>query len=110
MDLLSLVGMATKRRSDYITQAKDLASKYKTQPNLEEQMAKQSKLLVVGLRDKQMRWEEYERSMLDKTLIYEVPGAVLNRFAGCNLHQIQRWMLKQVIYRVKKKVRISGIN
>jgi len=77
MDLLSLVGMATKRRSDYITQAKDLASKYKTQPNLEEQMAKQSKLLVVGLRDKQMRWEEYERSMLDKTLISALAAFIL---------------------------------
>jgi hypothetical protein len=68
MDLLSLVNLATKRRSDYITQAKTLAKKYSTQPSLENQMAKESRLLVTGLRDKLMRWDEYERSLIDKTL------------------------------------------
>lgn len=68
MDLLSLVGMATKRRSDYFAQAKQLARKYKEQPILEEKMTQESGMLVKGLRDKLMRWEEYERSLLDKTL------------------------------------------
>jgi len=77
MDLLSLVGLVTKRRSDYISQAKDLVSKYKTQPNLEEQMAKQSKLLVAGLRDKLMRWDEYERSLTDKTLTSALAAVIL---------------------------------
>jgi hypothetical protein len=31
-------------------------------------MTKEAEVLVKGLRDKQMRWEEYERSLLDKTL------------------------------------------
>jgi len=77
MDLLSLVGLVTKRRSDYISQAKDLANKYKTQPILEDQMAKQSKLLVAGLRDKLMRWDEYERSLIDKTLTSAVAAVIL---------------------------------
>ena len=77
MDLLSLVGLVTKRRSDYISQAKDLANKYKTQPNLEEQMAKQSKLLVAGLRDRLMRWDEYERSLIDKTLTSALAAVIL---------------------------------
>jgi hypothetical protein len=68
MDLLSLVGMATKRRSDYFEQAKQLAKKYKEQPILEEKMFQESVMLVKGLRDKLMRWEEYERTLLDKTL------------------------------------------
>lgn len=68
MDLLSLVGMATKRRGDYFDQAKALATKYKTLDRLEEQMAKESKAVVKGLRDRQMRFEEYERTMVDKTI------------------------------------------
>jgi hypothetical protein len=68
MDLLSFVSMATKRRSDFFSQAKILAQKYKSQPRLEERMAAESTGLVKGLRDKLMRWEEYERTMLDKVL------------------------------------------
>ena len=32
-------------------------------------MIKEAEVLVKGLRDKQMRWGEYQRSLLDKTLI-----------------------------------------
>jgi hypothetical protein len=69
MDLLSMVGMATKRRSDYFEQAKTLARKYPSQPLLEKRMKEESIAIVKGLRDKLMRWEEYERSLLDKTLV-----------------------------------------
>jgi hypothetical protein len=68
MDLLSAIGMATKRRADYFTQALALAKKYKTQEALEKRMAEEAKVVVKGLKDKQMRWEEYERTLLDKTL------------------------------------------
>jgi hypothetical protein len=68
MDLLSTIGMVTKRRSDYFEQAKTLAKKYTSQPSLEERMKEESAALVKGLRDKLMRWEEYERSLIDKTL------------------------------------------
>jgi hypothetical protein len=77
MDLLSMVSMATKRRSDYITQAKDLAKKYKDYPVLENRMAKDSELLVKGLRDKLMRWDEYERSLVDKTLTSALAAFIL---------------------------------
>jgi hypothetical protein len=60
--------MATKRRSDYFSQAKTLARKYKEQPRLEERMKAESLGLVKGLRDKLMKWNEYERTVLDKTL------------------------------------------
>jgi hypothetical protein len=55
MDLLSMVSMATKRRSDYFSQAKALAKKYKEQPVLEERLAAEATALVKGLRDKLMK-------------------------------------------------------
>jgi hypothetical protein len=77
MDLLSFVSMATKRRADYFSQAKTLARKYKEQPRLEKKMMAESLGLVKGLRDKLMRWEEYERTMLDKTLTSALAAVIL---------------------------------
>jgi len=77
MDLLTLVGMATKRRQDYFSQANALARKYKEQPRLEERMRAESIGLVKGLKDKLMRWEEYERTMLDKVLISALAACIL---------------------------------
>lgn len=77
MDLLSMVGMATKRRSDYFEMAKTLAKKYPSQPLLEERMKEESIALVKGLRDKLMRWDEYERTLLDKTLTSALAGVIL---------------------------------
>jgi hypothetical protein len=77
MDLLSTVGQATKRREDYFSQAKALAKKYKTQESLENMMAKDAMVIVKGLRDKQMRWDEYERTVLDKTLISALAAVYL---------------------------------
>jgi hypothetical protein len=77
MDLLSTVSMATKRRSDYMQQAKTLAKRYPSQPALEKRMQEESIGLVKGLRDKLMRWEEYERSLLDKTLISALASVII---------------------------------
>jgi len=77
MDLLSLVSMSTKRRGDYFSQAEALAKKLKDQPALEKRMMVESKTLVTGLRDKQLRWEEYERSLLEKTLISALAAVYL---------------------------------
>lgn len=77
MDLLSMVGMATKRRSDYYEQAKTLARKYPSQPALEKRMTEESVAIVKGLRDKLMRWEEYERSVLDKTLVSALASVII---------------------------------
>jgi hypothetical protein len=77
VDLLSLVSMATKRRSDFFSQAKTLARKYKEQPILEERMKAESLGLVKGLRDKLMKWGEYERTILDKTLVSALAACIL---------------------------------
>jgi hypothetical protein len=77
MDLLSMVSMATKRRSDYMQQAKTLAKRYPSQPALEKRMREESIGLVKGLRDKLMRWEEYERSLLDKTLTSALASVII---------------------------------
>lgn len=77
MDLLSMVGLATKRRSDYFDQAKTLARKYPSQPALEKRMQEESIALVKGLRDKLMRWEEYERAVLDKTVTSALASVII---------------------------------
>ena len=77
MDLLSAVGVVTKRRSDYYGQAEILVKKTGSQEALEERMAKESKALVKGLRDKQLKWSEYERSLMDKTLVSALAGVYL---------------------------------
>lgn len=69
MDLLSLVGLATRRRGDYFSQAIALAKKLKSQEKLESVMAEEAKVMVNALRLKQIRWAEYERTLVDKTLI-----------------------------------------
>lgn len=77
MDLLSAIGLVTKRRGDYFSQAESLAKKYKTQEKLEQRMADESRVLVKGFRDKQMRWAEYERSLIDKTLVSALASVYL---------------------------------
>lgn len=77
MDLLSAIGLVTKRRGEYFSQAESLAKKYKTQEKLEQRMADESKVLVKGFRDQQMRWAEYERSLMDKTLVSALASVYL---------------------------------
>jgi hypothetical protein len=77
MDLLSAIGQATKRRGDFFSQAERLAKKYPSQPALEEHMMADSMVLSKGLRDKQLRFEEYERSLIEKTLIAALAAVFL---------------------------------
>ena len=77
MDLLSAVGVVTKRRPDYYGQAETLAKKTGSQEALEERMTKESKALVRGLRDKHLKWSEYERSLMDKTLVSALAAVYL---------------------------------
>lgn len=76
-DLLSLVGQATKRKGDFLSQASDLAKLVKTPEKLEKKMLVESRILVKALRDKQIRWEEYSRSLMQKTLIAALCGVYL---------------------------------
>jgi len=77
MDLLSAIGVVTKRRSDFFGQAEALAKKTGTQEALEERMTIESKALVKGLKDKQLKWDEYERSLMEKTLVSALSGVYL---------------------------------
>lgn len=77
MDLLSSIGYLTKKRGGYFSQAESLAKRAKTIDRLESMMTSESKLLVEALRDKQIRWEEYSRSLTDKTLIAALSGVFL---------------------------------
>lgn len=77
MDLLSAIGVVTKRRSDFFGQAETLAKKTGSQEALEERMTTESKALVKGFRDKQLKWDEYERSLMEKTLVSALAGVYL---------------------------------
>jgi hypothetical protein len=68
MDLLSLVGLATRQRPEYFKQAERLAKKYQSLEKIEERMAAESKAVVRGLRDRQVKFDEYERTLVDKTI------------------------------------------
>jgi hypothetical protein len=40
-------------------------------------MTAESKVIVKGLRDSQIRWDEYERTLIDKTLVSALAGVYL---------------------------------
>lgn len=63
------MGQSTKRRGDFLSQAEDLAKRVKTPEKLERKMLVESRILVKALRDKNIRWEEYARSLMQKTLV-----------------------------------------
>jgi len=68
MDLLSMVGLATRQRETYYKQAEVLAKKFPDLSQLEKRMETEGKVIVKGLRDRQMKFDEYERALIDKTL------------------------------------------
>lgn len=63
-----MVGLATRQRETYFKQAESLAKKFPDLGDLEERMRAEAKVIVKGLRDRQMKFDEYERAMVDKTL------------------------------------------
>jgi hypothetical protein len=68
MDTLSMIGLATRQRETYFKQAERLAKKFPDLSQLEQRMEAESRVIVKGLRDQQMKFEEYERALIDKTL------------------------------------------
>lgn len=88
MDLLSLVGMVAKRKGDYLDQAERLAKRYKTLEKLEDRMSAEAKVIVKGLRDQQMKFDEYERAMVDKT----VTAALASVYLGSGESQAREKM------------------
>lgn len=87
MDLLSLVGQSTKRKGDFFLQAESLALKCRTLPNLEKRMIEESKSLVRALKDKEIRWEEYSRSLVEKTLISALSAVRLGSKSKLKMEQ-----------------------
>ena len=63
-----MVGLATRQRDTYFKQAERLAKKFPDLGELEERMTAEGRVVVKGLRDRQMKFDEYERTMVDKTL------------------------------------------
>jgi hypothetical protein len=77
MDLLSLIGETTKRKGALLTQASRLAQHSKSQGTLEAKMQEEAKGLVKALRDGEIRWGEYSRTLVDRTLISALAAVYL---------------------------------
>lgn len=60
-----------------LSQAALLAKQAKTQSKLESKMEEEAKGLVKALRDGEIRWEEYSRSLVDRTLIAALAAVCL---------------------------------
>lgn len=63
-----MVGLATRQRETYFKQAERLAKKFPDLSELEKRMEAEGRVIVKGLRDRQMKFDEYERALVDKTL------------------------------------------
>lgn len=72
-----MVGLATRQRETYFKQAERLAKQFPDLSELEARMKAESKVLVKGLRDQDMRWDEYSRALIDKTLTAALAGVYL---------------------------------
>ncbi len=77
-----MVGLATRQRDTYFKQAEALAKKFPDLSELEGRMATEGKVIVKGLRDQQMKFDEYERAMVDKTVTAALAAVYLG--AGDN--------------------------
>jgi len=77
-----MVGLATRQRDNYFKQAESLAKKFPDLSSLEKRMATEGKVVVKGLRDQQMKFDEYERAMVDKTIVAALAAVYLG--AGDN--------------------------
>ena len=63
-----MVGLATRQRDTYFKTAEALAKKFPDLGALEKRMEAEGRVIVKGLRDQQMKFDEYERALIDKTL------------------------------------------
>ncbi len=63
-----MVGLATRQRETYFKQAESLAKKFPDLSRLEQRMEAEGRVIVKGLRNRDMKFDEYERALVDKTL------------------------------------------
>ena len=77
-----MVGLATRQRETYFKQAERLAKKFSDLGKLEKRMEAEGRVIVKGLRDRQMKFDEYERALVDKTLTSALAAVYLG--AGDN--------------------------
>lgn len=69
IDLLSLTSELTKRRGDLFTQAEELAKRAKTLERLSKKMEQTSQVIVESLKNEAIKWDEYQRSLINETVI-----------------------------------------
>jgi len=72
-----MVGLATRQRDNYYQQAERLARRYPDMSKLEKRMVAEGRVIVKGLRDQQMKFDEYARALIDKTLVSALAAVYL---------------------------------
>jgi hypothetical protein len=77
MDVLSAIGLLGKRKDYFFSQAQALAKKAKNQENLERLMADESRAIVRGFQYQQIKFDEYQRTLMEKTLISALAAVYL---------------------------------
>lgn len=90
MDLLSLVGEVTKRRSDYFSQAQRLANRARNLEGLESLTKRDSDLLVSSFSSGEIRSEEFYRSLVDKTLVNALASVHLGAMNSKPMEKVEK--------------------
>jgi hypothetical protein len=87
MDLLTFVGVASRRRESYEERARDLASSYSSLEGLEEEMEERAEKLALRLKESRVTFSEFRRAVAEDTLVSSLAALMLGRENDENLPQ-----------------------
>ena len=87
MDLLTFVGLASRRRENYEERARDLVSLYSSLEGLEEEMEERAEKLALRLKESRVTLSEFRRAAAEDTLVSSLAALMLGRENDENLPQ-----------------------
>jgi hypothetical protein len=87
MDLLTFVGVASRRKESYEERARDLASSYSSLEGLEEEMEERAEKLALRLKESRVTFSEFRRAVAEDTLVSSLAALMLGRENDENLPQ-----------------------
>ena len=79
MELLSYLSQLSRRKETLIERARDLRSEHSSLREMEVEMAKRNKALVMRLRENKIRFSEFQRVAADETVTAAVAATMLGR-------------------------------
>lgn len=77
MDLLTFVGVASKRRDRYEERAKELADQHSSLEKLEEEMKERAQRLALRLKDSRVTFSEFKRVAAEDTLVSSLAALLI---------------------------------